>query len=200
MSNGDNDDEFQWDYSYFKWQDIPRQVRRQMVRDASEFGRTWMHGRTSVVADIFKCDARKMYNKNRDGCRDLWKENYRRSKLIRYYTDHPITPPDPERLRVRTPVSRAQASRGGTGSIMPSRNATRPPTKTRLVNASLAGGFDFLGYHFERGMKWPRRKSMDKLKETIRQKTRRTEGRSMRTICSGSEPDLARMVWVLQAR
>ena len=57
------------------------------------------------------------------------------------------------------------------------------PIKTRLVDASLAGGFDFLGYHFERGMKWPRRKSMDKLKESIRQKTRRTEGRSMRTIC-----------------
>jgi RNA-directed DNA polymerase len=57
------------------------------------------------------------------------------------------------------------------------------PIKTRLVDASLAGGFDFLGYHFERGMKWPRKKSMDKLKERIRQKTRRTEGRSMRTIC-----------------
>ena len=26
-------------------------------------------------------------------------------------------------------------------------------TKRRLVNASLAGGFDFLDYHFERGMK-----------------------------------------------
>ena len=57
------------------------------------------------------------------------------------------------------------------------------PTKTRLVDASRAGGFDFLGYHFERGMRWPRKKSMDKLKETIRSKTRRTEGRSMRTIC-----------------
>jgi RNA-directed DNA polymerase len=32
-------------------------------------------------------------------------------------------------------------------------------------------------------MKWPRKKSMDKLKEKIRQKTRRTDGRSMRTIC-----------------
>jgi RNA-directed DNA polymerase len=57
------------------------------------------------------------------------------------------------------------------------------PTKTRLVDASRAGGFDFLGYHFERGMRWPRKKSMDKLKETIRSKTRRTEGRSMRIIC-----------------
>ena len=57
------------------------------------------------------------------------------------------------------------------------------PIKTRLVDASLAGGFDFLGYHFERGMKWPRKKSMDKLKDTIRKKTRRTDGRSMRAIC-----------------
>jgi hypothetical protein len=94
----DNNDEFHWDYSYFKWQDIPRHVRRQMVLDASQFGRTWMHGRTHVVADIFKCGARKMYNANWDGCRDLWKENYRRRKLWRFYTDHPITPPDPQRL------------------------------------------------------------------------------------------------------
>jgi RNA-directed DNA polymerase len=57
------------------------------------------------------------------------------------------------------------------------------PSKTRLVDASQAGGFDFLGYHFERGMRWPRRKSLDKLKDTIRRKTRRTEGRSMLMIC-----------------
>jgi hypothetical protein len=27
--------EFPWDYSYFKWQDIPAQVRREMVRNTS---------------------------------------------------------------------------------------------------------------------------------------------------------------------
>src|SRR5260370_38942580 len=32
-------------------------------------------------------------------------------------------------------------------------------------------------------MKWPRKKSMDKLKDTIRGKTRRTDGRSLSTIC-----------------
>ena len=57
------------------------------------------------------------------------------------------------------------------------------PIKTRLVDASQAGGFDFLGYHFERRMKWPRKKSMDKLKDTIRHKTRRTDGRSLKAIC-----------------
>jgi len=35
MPERDNDDEFQWDYSYFKWQNFPRDVRRQMVLDRS---------------------------------------------------------------------------------------------------------------------------------------------------------------------
>ena len=32
---------------------------------------------------------------------------------------------------------------------------TLHPTKTRIIDATQPGGFDFLGYHFERGMKWP---------------------------------------------
>ena len=53
------------------------------------------------------------------------------------------------------------------------------PTKTRIVDATQAGGFDFLGYHFERGKQGPRRKSLDKLKNTIRARTRRTNGQSL---------------------
>ena len=59
---------------------------------------------------------------------------------------------------------------------------TMHPVKTRIVNADERGGFDFLGYHFERGMRWPRRKSLDKLKDTIRGKTRRTNGDSLQAI------------------
>lgn len=59
---------------------------------------------------------------------------------------------------------------------------TLHPSKTRIVNASQSGGFDFLGYHFERGKKWPRRKSLDKFKDTIRRKTRRTNGQSLACI------------------
>lgn len=54
---------------------------------------------------------------------------------------------------------------------------TLHPTKTRIVHADT--GFDFLGYHFERGMKWPRQKSLDKFRATIRKKTRRTSGNSL---------------------
>lgn len=61
---------------------------------------------------------------------------------------------------------------------------TLHPEKTRVVDASQRGGFDFLGYHFERGMRWPRKRSLDKLKDTVRSLTRRTHGSSLREIVS----------------
>jgi RNA-directed DNA polymerase len=59
---------------------------------------------------------------------------------------------------------------------------TLHPLKTRIVDTSQTGGFDFLGYHFERGMRWPRQKSLEKFKEAIRQKTQRTRSGSMKQI------------------
>lgn len=56
------------------------------------------------------------------------------------------------------------------------------PVKTRIVDAAQAGGFDFLGYHFERGFRWPREKSLKKYKDTIRAKTRRNQGQSLAAI------------------
>jgi RNA-directed DNA polymerase len=59
---------------------------------------------------------------------------------------------------------------------------TLHPEKTRIVEATQRGGFDFLGYHFERGYKWPRKKSLKKFKDTIRSKTKRTNGQSLQVI------------------
>ena len=53
------------------------------------------------------------------------------------------------------------------------------PVKTRIVDATQPGGFDFLGYHFEQGRKWPRRKSERKFRDTVRAKTPRTSGQSL---------------------
>ena len=53
------------------------------------------------------------------------------------------------------------------------------PGKTSVVDATERGGFDFLGYHFERGYTWPRPKSLRKLKDTLRPETRRTNGHSL---------------------
>lgn len=60
------------------------------------------------------------------------------------------------------------------------------PDKTRVVDVSIPGeGFDFLGYHFERGTRWPRKKSLKKLKDTIRSKTKRNDGHSLAVIIDG---------------
>jgi hypothetical protein len=69
-----NSNEFQWDYSYFKWQDIPGEERRQMVLDRSYAARTWINGKTTIQMDVPFAAARRLYNKNWDGCRDLWNE------------------------------------------------------------------------------------------------------------------------------
>lgn len=56
------------------------------------------------------------------------------------------------------------------------------PEKTHLVDMQPPGGFDFLGYHFERDHRWPRQKSLKNLKAAVRQKTRRTSGQSLAVI------------------
>lgn len=58
---------------------------------------------------------------------------------------------------------------------------TLHPTKTKVID-SRETGFDFLGYTFHGRKHWPRRKSIAKLKETIRAKTRRTSGKSLQCI------------------
>lgn len=59
---------------------------------------------------------------------------------------------------------------------------TLHPEKTQIADATQRGGFDFLGYHFERGYKWPSKKSLKKYKASIRSKTKRCNGHSMEQI------------------
>lgn len=58
---------------------------------------------------------------------------------------------------------------------------TLHPVKTRIVDTQ-EESFDFLGYRFERGKKSPGEKSRKKFRDTIRAKTRRTDGRSLTVI------------------
>ena len=58
---------------------------------------------------------------------------------------------------------------------------TLHPLKTRIVDETQQG-FDFLGYHFQRGRRWPRQKSRDKFRDTIRSKTPRRSGQSLKVI------------------
>jgi RNA-directed DNA polymerase len=67
---------------------------------------------------------------------------------------------------------------------------TLHPEKTRIINAAQPGGFDCLGYHFERGLKWPRKKRLGKLQARVRAQTARLDGRSWARIVTGRNRSL----------
>ncbi len=71
-----------------------------------------------------------------------------------------------------------------------SRGLTLHREKTKLVDATAPGGFDFLGYHFEQGKRYPRKKSLRKLKGAIRDRTRRCNGHSLERIIEDINPIL----------
>jgi RNA-directed DNA polymerase len=89
--------------------------------------------------------------------------------MVRYADDFVILCRTPEEASRALELVRTWVSENG---------LTLHPTKTKVVDAR-AVGFDFLGYHFESGTRRPREKSLAKLKETIRAKTRRTNGDSL---------------------
>ena len=73
----------------------------------------------------------------------------------------------------------AQAALARVQTWVQENGLTLHPEKTRIVDATQPGGFDFLGYHFERGYRWPRRKALDRLKDKVQERTSRTSGVSL---------------------
>jgi RNA-directed DNA polymerase len=77
----------------------------------------------------------------------------------------------------------AEAALALVGELTQARGLTLHTGKTRVVDTSQTGqGFDFLGYRFENGTRWPRKKSLKKFKDAIRKKTKRSNGRSLKAI------------------
>jgi RNA-directed DNA polymerase len=65
------------------------------------------------------------------------------------------------------------------------------PDKTHLGDCRQPGqGFDFLGYHFEAGRRTVRKKSLDRLKDKVRERTKRTRGASLARIIDDLNPML----------
>jgi len=94
-------------------------------------------------------------------------------EMVRYADDFVILcPTEAEAKRALEQVQQWTAAAG----------LTLHPEKTQIVDATQPGGFDFLGYHFEQGQRWPRRKSLRKLRDSIRQKTKRNNGHSLSVI------------------
>jgi RNA-directed DNA polymerase len=94
-------------------------------------------------------------------------------EMVRYADDFVVL------CRSREEAERALAE---VGSWTATAGLCLHPDKTRIVEATQAGGFDFLGYHFERGYRWPSAKSLKKHKNTIRAHTKRANGHSLQEI------------------
>lgn len=68
---------------------------------------------------------------------------------------------------------------------------TLHPEKTKLGNCMVEGeGFDFLGYRFEAGKRWIRRKSIQRFRDRIRKKTSRVCGQSIEYVIKQINPIL----------
>ena len=97
-------------------------------------------------------------------------------KMVRYADDFVIF----SRHR-----NQAQRALSDLGKITDGLKVQLHPGKTHLVNArSQSKGFEFLGYYFKAGKRWPRKKSLKSYKDKIRAKTRRSNAHSMQVIVS----------------
>jgi RNA-directed DNA polymerase len=103
-----------------------------------------------------------------------------RFEMVRYADDFVVLCRTPEQAAEALAVVRDWTAQAG---------LTLHPIKTRLVDAQ-ADGFEFLGYRFEAGQRWPRAKSLTKLKDTVRAKTKRTTGRSLAMVIDDLNPTL----------
>jgi RNA-directed DNA polymerase len=92
--------------------------------------------------------------------------------MVRYADDFVIL------CRTKAEAERALAEVQG---WVEANGLTLHPEKTSIVDVS-TGGFDFLGYRYDRGMRLVRKKSVEKLKTSVRAKTRRSDGRSLAVI------------------
>lgn len=65
------------------------------------------------------------------------------------------------------------------------------PEKTHLGNCMVEGeGFEFLGYRFEAGTSWVRRKSIQKFRDRIRESTSKIGGKSIQEVIKKLNPIL----------
>jgi RNA-directed DNA polymerase len=101
-------------------------------------------------------------------------------EMVRYADDFVVLCRTPEEAAEALAMVRDWTEKAG---------LTLHPAKTKVVDAR-TDGFDFLGYHFGRGRRWPRKKSMDKLKDAIRAKTGRSVGKAVAAVISEINPVL----------
>lgn len=79
-------------------------------------------------------------------------------------------------------VEEAERAHVRLAELLAERGLRLHPLKTRIVDATVRPGFDFLGYRFFGHYRYPRPSSEKKLRQSIRAKTARTSGESLEEI------------------
>ncbi|MGH2703354.1 MAG: group II intron reverse transcriptase/maturase [Actinomycetota bacterium] len=111
--------------------------------------------------------------------RQMKQQGYR---MVRYADDFVVLCRSAEQAKAALSEVRVWTEQNGLGL-----NAD----KTHVGDCRQAGqGFEFLGYRFEVGRRWVRKKSLLALRERIRHKTRRTRGDSLACIIADLNPVL----------
>lgn len=109
----------------------------------------------------------------------MWEKGYR---MVRYADDFVLLCPSAEQARAGLAEVQAWVQANG---------LSLNPDKTHVGDCREQGqGFDFLGYRFEAGQRWVRRKSLHAIRERIRAKTGRTRGDSLACIIAELNPML----------
>ena len=103
-------------------------------------------------------------------------------RMVRYADDFVVLCKSPEEADAAMAEITAWVTANGLGLH---------PDKTHVGDSRRPGdGFEFLGFRFEAGKRWVRRKSLTRLKDSIRAKTRRTRGQSLAYIIADLNPVL----------
>jgi RNA-directed DNA polymerase len=101
-------------------------------------------------------------------------------EMVRYADDFVVLCRSPEDAAAALAVVKEWTARAG---------LILHPEKTRVADVR-TDGFDFLGYRFQAGQRWPRKKSLTRFKDTIRANTARTAGRSLTMVIADLNPAL----------
>jgi RNA-directed DNA polymerase len=103
-------------------------------------------------------------------------------RMVRYADDFVVLCKSPEEAAAALATIRAWVADNG---------LRLHPDKTHVGDCRQAGqGFEFLGYRFEAGRRWVRKKSLNRLKDKIRARTRRTCGQSLARAIESLNPTL----------
>ena len=103
-------------------------------------------------------------------------------RMVRYADDFVVLCQDREDANAALADIRQWVSANG---------LTLHPDKTHVGDCRVAGeGFDFLGYRFEAGRRWVRKKSLKRLKDKVRERTGRSRGDSLARIVADLNPVL----------